>query len=297
MTSAWDGPITDDHFHVRATGSNVEAARQFERAGGTDLVLVHCPEFGQLPETGQEHREAYAWTVDMADRIHREVGLGVRVMLGPHPVAFEKQVVAWGADEQAFERAEASYWTSIDEALHQIHEGRACGIGEVGRPHFEVESSVWDASNRLLLETMELAASEGVPLQLHLEAGGASTYSDMVAMADRAGLPRHRLVRHFAGPEVGASCAQGVIPSVILGSGDIPTLVEQIERDPGPFLLETDHMDDPNRPGAVLGPRTVPKRTRQLLAAGLDEVHLWAAHRDLPDTIYGPSRRPHPSAS
>ena len=53
MTSAWDGPITDDHFHVRATGSNVEAARQFERAGGTDLVLVHCPEFGQLPETAR----------------------------------------------------------------------------------------------------------------------------------------------------------------------------------------------------------------------------------------------------
>ena len=52
-------------------------------------------------------------------------------------------------------------------------------------------------------------------------------------------------------------------------------------------MLETDYMDDPRRPGAVLGPKTVPKRTRQLLAAGLDEDILYNCHRDLPDRIYG----------
>ena len=39
--------------------------------------------------------------------------------------------------------------------------------------------------------------------------------------------------------------------------------------------------------GAVLGPKTVPKRTRQLLAAGLDEDILYHCHKDLPDRIYG----------
>ena len=53
------------------------------------------------------------------------------------------------------------------------------------------------------------------------------------------------------------------------------------------FMLETDYMDDPRRPGAVLGPKTVPKRTRQLLAAGLDEEILYHCHKDLPDRIYG----------
>ena len=28
--------------------------------------------------------------------------------------------------------------------------------------------------------------------------------------------------------------------------------------------METDFLDDPNRPGAVLGPKTIPKRTHQL---------------------------------
>ena len=52
-------------------------------------------------------------------------------------------------------------------------------------------------------------------------------------------------------------------------------------------MLETDYMDDPKRPGAVLGPKTVPKRTKQLLAAGLDEEVLYHTHVDLPEQIYG----------
>ena len=52
-------------------------------------------------------------------------------------------------------------------------------------------------------------------------------------------------------------------------------------------MLETDYMDDPKRPGAVLGPKTVPKRTRQLLEAGLDEEVLYNTHVDLPERIYG----------
>ena len=52
-------------------------------------------------------------------------------------------------------------------------------------------------------------------------------------------------------------------------------------------MLETDYMDDLKRPGAVLGPKTVPKRTRQLLEAGLDEEYLWNAHQDLPEQNYG----------
>ena len=47
----------------------------------------------------------------------------------------------------------------------------------------------------------------------------------------------------------------------------------------------------PARPGAVLGPKTVPKRTRQLSEAGVDDEVLYRAHVDLPDRLYGPSIR------
>ncbi len=34
--------------------------------------------------------------------------------------------------------------------------------------------------------------------------------------------------------------------------------------------METDFLDDPNRPGAVLGPKTVPKRTQKLCSTLLE---------------------------
>ena len=65
----------------------------------------------------------------------------------------------------------------------------------------------------------------------------------------------------------------------------LPTLQENKSG----FFLETDYMDDPRRPGAVLGPKTVPKRTNQLLNMGIDEELLWRAHQDLPEKLYGPA--------
>ena len=58
----YDGPILDNHFHLNRKGLFLEAARSFQRVGGTDLVLVHCPDFAAPPETLEGHRTAYADT-------------------------------------------------------------------------------------------------------------------------------------------------------------------------------------------------------------------------------------------
>ncbi len=53
-----------------------------------------------------------------------------------------------------------------------------------------------------------------------------------------------------------------------------------------PFLMETDFVDDPDRPGMVLGPKTVPRRVRWLLEAGHDEA-VRRAHVETPRAVYG----------
>ena len=277
----WKGPILDDHFHLNRNGRFLDAAKDFLRVGGTDLVLVHCPDFAAPPVTRDGHHEAYADTIAMAEKV-RELGLGVRVILGPHPAAFAHQFEPLG------ERAEENYWDSIETALEFVKEGKAHGIGEVGRPHWPVSDEIWQRSNTLLLETMQLAAKEGIPLQLHVEGESDETYGELASMADKAGLAREKLVRHYAPPRVDESYTHGLTPSVLAGSGSIEQLMETFESSSHGFMLETDYMDDPKRPGAVLGPKTVPKRTRQLLAAGLDEDILYNCHRDLPERIYGP---------
>ena len=83
--SSYQGPVTDDHFHLRRDGRCIAAAEDFARAGGTDLVLVHCPDFAAPPTDEAGHRAAYADTIAMAEEVRASVGLGVRVVLGPHP--------------------------------------------------------------------------------------------------------------------------------------------------------------------------------------------------------------------
>jgi TatD-related deoxyribonuclease len=276
----WNGPILDDHFHLNRNGRFLEAAKDFQRVGGTNLVLVHCPDFASPPTTREGHKVSYQDTINMAQEV-RGLGLGVRVILGPHPAAFAHQFDSLG------DRAEENYWDSIETALEFVHEGKAHGIGEVGRPHWPVSDEIWSRSNALLIDTMKLAAKEGIPLQLHVEGESDETYGDLAIMADRAGLDRKKLVRHYAPANVDASYTHGLTPSVLAGSGSIEVIMDTFEKSSHGFMLETDYMDDLRRPGAVLGPKTVPKRTRQLLEAGLDEEILYRCHKDLPELIYG----------
>ena len=72
----YDGPILDNHFHLNRKGLFLDAARAFQRVGGTDIVLVHCPDFAAPPETLAGHDASYRDTVDMAQSVRDEVGLG-----------------------------------------------------------------------------------------------------------------------------------------------------------------------------------------------------------------------------
>ena len=285
----YDGPILDNHFHLNRRGLFLDAARQFQRVGGTDVVLVHCPDFASPPETFEGHQTAYRDTVAMAQSVREEVGLGVRVVLGPHPAAFAHQFERWvGAEGEAGkERAVETYRHSIEAALAFVHEGQAHAIGEVGRPHWPVSDEVWNLSNELLDETMHLAAQEGLPLQLHVEGESDDTYSDLAARALRQGMDLRKLVRHYSPPDVRSSNTHGLTPSVLCGKGALERLLETHGEAKNGFFLETDYMDDPRRPGAVLGPKTVPKRTQQLLDAGIDEAVMWNTHKELPALVYG----------
>lgn len=285
----WNGPILDNHFHLNRNGRYLDAAKDFKNQGGTHLVLVHCPDFSSPPTHIDEHRSTYADTIAMADEVRKHHELNVRVVLGPHPAAFAHQFIRWmdEDEENGAERACENYRDSIDAALEFLHEGKAHAIGEVGRPHWPVSDDVWDLSNMLLEETMAMAAKENIALQLHVEGELDSTYRDLSEMAQRVNLSKNKLVRHYSPPQIDETMTRGLTSSVLVGKGALQPLMETYEQNKTGFMLETDYMDDPRRPGAVLGPKTVPKRTQQLLEAGMDEEALWRCHVDVPNAIYG----------
>jgi TatD-related deoxyribonuclease len=103
-------------------------------------------------------------------------------------------------------------------------------------------------------------------------------------MADKAGLERHKVIKHFSGPLVAENEKHGLTPSLIATR----TVVVKGIKKGNNFLMETDYLDMKSRPGAVLGPKTVPRRTKELLRNGtLTEEDAHKIHVENVEKVYG----------
>jgi TatD-related deoxyribonuclease len=162
----------------------------------------------------------------------------------------------------------------LDIAAEFVAEGPALAI-KSGRPHYDVSDEVWEASNDVMKHAFELGAETGCVVQLHTESG--SDFEEVAQWAEDRGLPRDQVVKHYSDGPV-----QGPIPSVISNKEQLEATAQSGE----PFLMETDFLDDPDRPGAVLGVKTVPKRVRWLREQGY-EAAIQRAHVDTPARVYG----------
>ncbi len=287
----WVGPIIDQHMHLDRTNLFLDAVADFSSSGGTGIMLVHKPSFSHsLPVDLEGYREAYSDTISMAEEVRKEFGLGVGVVLGPHPVAWEKQIPELGIEASSELHLEA-----VSLALEYIDSGHAHCLGEVGRPHYPVEEEIWERANDLLLEILSMASTSGTSVQLHVEEKGERTYSELSKLCMSSGISSERAIRHFAPPNVSADFTHGLSATVNVGKGSIETIVETAREAASPWGMETDFLDDNRRPGAVLGPKTVPKRTQQLCSSLLSEGWseneveslLTKVHSEWPESLYG----------
>ena len=287
----WIGPIFDQHLHLDRNNRFLDAVSDFSKSGGTAIMLVHKPEFSRsLPTDRQGYEKAYSETISMAEEIRRNFDLEVGVALGPHPVTWENQIANLGLKKSTELHLEA-----VSLALEHIDSGTANCLGEVGRPHYPVAEEIWEEANEMLLEILSMASSAKTSVQLHVEDNDDITCHELSQLCRSAGLPLDRAIRHYAPPNVSAEFTHGLSATVNVGKGSIATLTETANRAISPWGMETDFLDDKNRPGAVLGPKTVPKRTHELASSLLSsgwkeskvESLLQNIHSDWPESLYG----------
>ncbi|MDD1705625.1 MAG: TatD family hydrolase [Methanoregulaceae archaeon] len=266
-----DIPITDDHIHIDpVNGRGFEAAKDFRRAGGTHLFLVTKPSssFGILPHTGREYARVFDETIAVAEHV-RALGIQVFVVLGIHPAEITRLSAGSPLPE-----AVAAMRRGLDIAATYIAEGKAVAL-KSGRPHYPVPDPVRSASNDLLSHALNLAAELECAVQVHAETGPCA---DIVPMAERAGLMPGKVVKHYATPDT------PLTPSFLATLPDIPELAG-IHRS---FTMESDYMDENARPGAVIGPKSVPKITFRLLDEGLiTKEDAYRIHKETPEKVYG----------
>jgi TatD-related deoxyribonuclease len=272
-------PILDNHVHLHPKGRHVEAARDFAKAGGTHLVLSHLP-YEMVPVTEAKHfAESYAITLELAESVRREVDIGVEVTIGPYPV-----LLIGLAERHGLKGAVDIMKAGMEAAQQLVLQGKAVGIGEIGRPHFPVSEEILNASNEIMSYGMILAKEAGCPVVLHTESATPESMKEIALMADRAGIPRHKVVKHYCPPLVTDEENSGLFPSVLASRTAIGEALGKGTR----FLMETDYLDDVKRPGAVMAITTVPKRTKSLLQSGqMSEEQAYRIHLDNPKKVYG----------
>ena len=269
--------IFDNHLHLRRDGLFIDAVKEFKKAGGTHFVLCQYP-MPSVVIREKSYRSVYNETLKMAEEIRSKVDVGVFVTVGPYPVDYIKLV-------EKFDRETAIdiMKRGMDEAARLCEEKKCVAIGEIGRPHFPVDKQVFDDSNEILFYGMQKAKDAGVPVVLHTESTTPENCKEFVEMGKKAGLPSHKIVKHFSPPLIKNDENFGLMPSVLATKKNISTAISKSSR----FLMETDYIDDPFRPGAVLGPKTVPKTTLSLLEKGvLDEKKIYTIHALNPKRTY-----------
>lgn len=282
-----DIPVTDNHIHVDPIHGEgpVAVATKFKRAGGSVMISPNKPTW----TVGESctFKEAMELGIKYVDTINTETDIKAFAVVGAHPAELSRRVKE-GLD---LEKGEKIMRGALETAQKLVLDGRAVGIGEVGRPHYEVSTEELQVHNRLINYAMELAKDANCPVQLHTETSGPAEFKEFAKMADEAGLKRSQVIKHFSGPMVLDEENHGLTPSLIATRDVVTEGVEKLHSKLSNgklnFIMETDYMDDLSRPGAVLGPKTVPRRTRELLEKGIiTEDEAYRIHVENVERIY-----------
>jgi Predicted metal-dependent hydrolase (urease superfamily) len=267
-------PVLDDHLHLDPdAGRGLDAVADFRRLGGTHLLVVNKPswQLGVEADEAADFDAVFERTLAVVARADEMLPGRAWPVLGVHPGLVSRLVDDRGI---APDEAATLMCAGLERAATYVADGRALAL-KSGRPHYETTDDVWAASNRVLRHALSLGAREDCPVQLHTEE--SEDLSEVADWADERGLAPERVVKHYAGPRL-----DGPTPSVMARKEWLRTHAERGE----PFLMETDFVDDPDRPGAVMGPKTVPRRTRLLLDEGY-EAAVRRAHVETPRAVYG----------
>lgn len=269
--------VFDNHLHLRRDGRFLAAVKDFKKAGGTHFILCQYP-MTDLVIKNKSYVECYNETLKMAEEIRSSFDIGVFVTVGPYPVDYLRLLEKFGR-----EPAIQIMKKGIDEAATLCEEKKCVGIGEIGRPHFPVSKKIVEDSNEILLYGMSRAKDVGVPVVLHTESTTPGDCKEFMEMGKKTGLPASKIVKHYSPPLILKSENYGLMPSVLASKKNIIAALEKGSR----FMMETDYIDDPHRPGAVLSPKTVPKRTSNLMEKGiLSEKQAYEIHKKNPEKTY-----------
>ena len=268
-------PIADAHTHsnpVRGLGMKTIAPK-FKESGGWFMALVGLsPWHYGLDATLEGYRKTMELMLRECKTI-REVGLKASCLFGFHPADVDKLMGSMQPIEVL------DFGMKVLEMVEEaIKDGHLQGVGEVGRQHYKTNPISVVIAERIMDRAIEISKDYGAVVHLHLEQGGMVTALDVKDRVKRIGAKQERVVMHHArGKSLRAAIELG-IPATSPGvKGSLEKVIELPPR----YMIESDHIDDPKRPGIVVYPWDMARFQRELIEEGkVSEDYLYRVNVD-----------------
>jgi len=272
-------PIADCHSHTNpVSGLGMKSiAKRFAKVGGWFIAIVSLPpsHYG-YPPTLEGYVKSFELLLREA-RVAREHGLKVATFIGMHPADVEKQILKLGIEKTL------ALADSVMKVIERyLSEGKVSGLGEFGRPHYRTLPEAFAINEYLMVRALEVARDYGKLIHLHLEQRGEVTALSLAKISDLVNVPRDLIIVHHADTRTAvASSRRGFLFTAL---GRIELIKSILEHPPNleSMLMESDHIDDPRRPGVALYPWQLRDCIDNLLELGYSDEML---HRVMVDNV------------
>jgi len=258
--------FADAHLHsnpLRGIGMR-NIVKNFKAVGGWFLAIVSLPpsHYG----LGISFDD-YVKSIDILVRectIAREEGVKTKCLAGIHPADLEKLI-----NSQSLRHDEV-----INLALRVLNyisklikSGVLDGIGEVGRPHYRTTPEGFIVNDILLRHALRLAKDLHAIIHLHLEQGGLLTVLSIADLLDNVSLRKDLVLLHHLDIRTAVNAEEAGLRYTLCGKSQL--LKEGFKRLKPTYMVESDFIDDPKRPGVAAYPWEVVENQLLLLKEGL----------------------------
>lgn len=268
----------DAHLHtnpVKGLGGRV-IAKRFKDCGGWFMALISLPP----RHYGFNYSfEDYVKSVEILIRecrAIREEGIVVRCLAGIHPADLEKLITEKLLE---YEEAYSLALRVLNYVGGLIKDGLLDGIGEVGRPHYKTIPEALVINELLLRYSLTLAKDLNTIIHLHLEQGGYITAVDVVDLINRINVSKDLILMHHL--DIRTATEVERFNLIYTLPGKLQVIREGFKRLKPTYLIESDFIDDPKRPGVSSYPWDVVENQKALLKDGVvNEEYLYRLNVD-----------------
>ena len=279
--------FSDAHTHtnpVRGLGVSGIVPR-FKRVNGWFMALISLAPWHYGLSPTLEHYINSARIVVKECKKAREMGLKCKCFAGVHPADIDKLTDRYNLKlEDAYKLLDKV----LDSLIKMCRDGLLDGIGEVGRQHYRTLPERIAVSEILLIKTLEASRDYDFIVHLHMESGGIVTLNYLREICRLIGFKnRWRIiVHHVTNLNIIREIVDMGFSVTIPG---VQTILAKLDNSiPPAFMIESDYLDDPKRPGVVVYPWTMVEYELKLLEKGLvDSRYLEKVNIDNIVKVYG----------